>query len=42
MVMVFTKWIVPEEKEGSLVSFPFGDMCLKSLLGLFIFTCEGG
>ena len=41
MVMVFTKWIGPEELTWSLVSFTFGDICLKSLLGLSIFYMGG-
>ena len=40
-VMVFTRWSDFEGVGLSLVSFLFGDMCLKSLLGLLIFTGNG-
>ena len=39
--MVFTKWIWLEEEGESLTYFAFGEICLKSLLGSFIFT-KGG
>ena len=39
MVMVFTKWIGPKVLMGF---FTLDERCLKSLLGLLIFTGEVG